>query len=99
MLLRVVCATRCVTETLAMSTASSKTLSPDLSHPRLVGGTIQACEIAREAAAIAAEGIATGSLARLNAIRQCEKELDAIDVEVDSGVTATITRVSEAETS
>jgi len=47
--------------------------------------TVEACELAREAAAIAAEGIATGSMSHLNAIRQCEKELDAIDVEVDSG--------------
>ena len=37
-------------------------------------------------------------MSRLNAIRQCEKELDAIDVEVDSGVTSTITHVPEAET-
>ncbi len=60
--------------------------------------TVEACELAREAAAIAAEGIATGSMSRLNAIRQCEKDLDAIDVEVDSGVTSTITRVPEGET-
>src|SRR5271157_4814299 len=64
----------------------------------LVKKTVEACELAREAAAIAAEGIATGSMSRLNAIRQCEKELDAIDLEVDSGVTSTITRVPESET-
>ena len=81
-----------------MSTVGAKTLSPEISHHELVRRTVKACEIAREAAAIAAEGIATGSLSRLNAIRQCEKELDAIDVEVDSGVTSTITRVPEAET-
>jgi phosphate transport system protein len=81
-----------------MSTVSAKVLSPELTHPVLVRRTVQACEIASEAAAIAAEGIATGSLSRLNAIRQCEKELDAIDLEVDSGVTATITRVPEGET-
>src|ERR1700692_4893579 len=81
-----------------MSTVSAKTLSPELSHHELVRRTVKACEIAREAAAIAAEGIATGSLSPLNDMRQCEKELDAIDLEVDSGVTATITRVPEAET-
>jgi phosphate transport system protein len=37
-------------------------------------------------------------MSRLDAIRQCEKELDAIDLEVDSGVTSTITRAPEAET-
>ncbi len=81
-----------------MSTASVKTPSPEPSHSSLVQRTVEGCELAREAAAIAAEGIATGSMSRLNAIRQCEKELDAIDLEVDSGVTSTITRVPEAET-
>src|SRR6202166_1079808 len=81
-----------------MSTVSAKVLSPELTHPVLVRRTVDACEIAREAAAIAAEGIATGSLARLNAIRKCEKRLDAIEAEVGSGGTSPITRVPEAET-
>src|ERR1017187_10365473 len=80
-----------------MSTASARPPS-EPSHNVLVQRTVEACELAREAAAIAAEGIATGSMSRLNAIRECEKELDAIDLEVDSGVTSTITRVPEAET-
>jgi len=37
-------------------------------------------------------------MSRLNDIRRCEKDLDAIDLEVDSGVTSTITRVPETET-
>jgi len=69
---------------LFMSAASVKTPPPEPSHSFLVRRTVEACELAREAAAIAAEGIATGSMSHLNAIRQCEKELDAIDVEVDS---------------
>ena len=81
-----------------MSIASVKTPLPESSHSVLVQRTVEACELARRAAAIAAEGIATGSMSHLNAIRECEKELDAIDLEVDSGVTATITRVPEAET-
>src|SRR5208282_5548056 len=81
-----------------MSTASVKTPLPEPAHSFLVRRTVEACELTREAAAIAAEGIATGSMSRLNDIRQCEKELDAIDVEVDSGVTSTITRVPETET-
>jgi phosphate transport system protein len=81
-----------------MSTASAKTPPVEPLHVVLVRRTVEACELARQAAAIAAEGIATGSMARLNAIRQCEKDLDAIDVEVDSGVTSTITRVPEGET-
>jgi len=79
-----------------MSTASVKT--PEPSYPDLVKRTVEACELARQAAAIAAEGIATGSMSRLNDIRQCEKDLDAIDMEVDSGVTSTIKHASESET-
>jgi phosphate transport system protein len=80
-----------------MSTAV-KLPSPEPSYSGLVKRTVEACELAREAAAIAAEGIATGSMSRLNAIRQYEKELDALDLEIDSGVTSAITRVPEAET-
>ena len=80
-----------------MSTAV-KLPSPEPSYSGLVKRTVEACELAREAAAIAAEGIATGSMSRLNAIRQCEKQLDALDLEIDSGVTSAITRVPEAET-
>src|ERR1700720_648951 len=82
----------------SMSTTSLKTPPPEPSNEMLVRRTVEACEMAREAAAIAAEGIATGSMSRLNAIRECEKELDAIDLEVDSGVTSTITQVPESET-
>jgi phosphate transport system protein len=81
-----------------MSTASMKIPTPDPSCAHLVQRTVEACELAREAAAIAAEGIATGSMARLNNIRHCEKELDALDREIDSGVTAAITQVPETET-
>jgi len=80
-----------------MSTAV-KLPTPEPSYTALVKRTVEACELARQAAAIAAEGIATGSISHLNAIRQFEKDLDAIDLEVDSGVTSTITRVPEAET-
>src|ERR1700739_2146962 len=80
-----------------MSTAV-KLPAPDPSYAVLVKRTVDACELAREAAAVAAEGIATGSMSHLNAIRKFEKDLDAIDLEVDSGVTSTITRVPEAET-
>jgi phosphate transport system protein len=79
-----------------MSTAS-KISSPEPVYARLVKRTVEACEIAREGAAIAAEGIATGSMSRLNHIRECEKQLDAIDAEIDSGVTSTIAQVTEEE--
>jgi len=81
-----------------MSAASFKTPAPEPAHYHLVRRTVSACELARQAAAIAAEGIATGANSHLNAIRELERELDAIDMEVDSGVTAAITQVAEGET-
>ncbi len=53
--------------------------------------------IAKEAASIAAEGIATGSSVLLENLRQKEQELDRLDMEIDVGVTEIITRVSESE--
>ncbi|MFY9561187.1 MAG: PhoU domain-containing protein [Terriglobales bacterium] len=79
-----------------MSTAL-KAPAPEPGYTRFIRQTVEACEIARQAAAIAAEGIATGSMSRLNNIRQCEKELDAIDAEIDSGVTSAIVQVTEEE--
>jgi phosphate transport system protein len=59
--------------------------------------TIEACRVAKEAAAAAAEGIATGSSAVLNTLRQREKELDRLDMDIDAGVTEAITQVSGPE--
>src|SRR5262245_58133545 len=80
-----------------MSSASAKLPAPQPSYAALVKRTVEACERAREAASVAAEGIATGSMSHLNAIRQCEKDLDAMDLEIDSGVTTAITQVPESE--
>ena len=70
---------------------------PDRTHAHLVTRTIEACRVAKEAAATAAEGIATGSSPLLNSLREKEKELDTLDREIDDGVTLAITQVSEPE--
>jgi phosphate transport system protein len=80
-----------------MSTASIKTPAAEPSHQHLLRRTAEACAVAKEAAAAAAEGIATGSTALLNSIRQRERELDTFDMEIDSGVTTIITEVGPAE--
>ncbi len=80
-----------------MSTATIKSSAPEPSYAHLVRRTIEACQVAKEAAAAAAEGIATGSAVLLNTIRVREKELDTFDMEIDAGVTAAITQVTEAE--
>ncbi len=78
-----------------MSTAVLKT--PEPSHLNLVRRTIEACNLAKDAAGAAAEGIATGSNPLLNSLRDRERELDKLDMEIDAGVTETITRVGEPE--
>lgn len=80
-----------------MSTATIKTPEPGSSYSHLVKRTIEACRLAQEAAGAAAEGIATGSAALLHSLRQREKELDQLDMEIDAGVTLAITQVTEPE--
>jgi phosphate transport system protein len=81
-----------------MSTATAKSPPPEPAYGHLVRLTVQACQVAKEAAGAAAEGIATGgSPALLNSIRQREKELDKLDMEIDSGVTDAITQVTAPE--
>jgi len=80
-----------------MSSVPTKSPEAGLSRSPLVKRTIEACRLAKEAAGAAAEGIATGSVALLTSLRQREKELDTLDMEIDAGVTATITQVSEPE--
>jgi phosphate transport system protein len=69
----------------------------DLAHSHLVQRTIAACQLAKDAASTAAEGIATGSIPLLLSLRQREKELDSLDMEIDAGVTDAITQVSAEE--
>jgi phosphate transport system protein len=80
-----------------MSSATLKSPQPEPVHAHLVRRTIQACQVAQHAAATAAEGVATGSSSLLNTIREREKELDKLDMEIDAGVTVAITKVSEPE--
>jgi phosphate transport system protein len=82
-----------------MSTAGLKSPDPAPERPysRLVQLTVQACQVAKDAASAAAEGIATGSNTLLCSLRQREKELDMLDREIDSGVTEAITQVSAPE--
>ena len=80
-----------------MSTARAASLPPEPVHHHIVRRTIEACRLAQEAAGAAAEGIATGSAPLLNSLRQRERELDTLDMEIDSAVTTAITEVEPAE--
>lgn len=70
---------------------------PDYAYSHLVTRTIEACQVAQEAAATAAEGIATGSTSLLDTLRDKEKQLDTLDREIDDGVTLAITQVTEPQ--
>src|SRR3989441_7959395 len=83
--------------TTLMSTATIKSPTPEPAHHHIVRRTAEACTLAKDAAAAAAEGIATGSTSLLNSLRQRERELDTLDMEIDGGVTRAITEVAPAE--
>jgi len=80
-----------------MSTARAESPTPEPAHYHIVRRTVEACRLAKEAAGAAAEGIATGSNTLLNSLRQRERELDTLDMEIDSAVTAAITEVEPAQ--
>src|SRR5579863_1624660 len=79
-----------------MSTAGQSP-NPEPAHHYIVRRTVEACHMAKDAAGAAAEGIATGSAALLESLRQRERELDTLDLEIDNGVTTAITEVGPAE--
>jgi phosphate uptake regulator len=78
-----------------MSATNMEPLSPEQMATHLRERTLDACQLARKASGIVAEGIATGVASLLDGVRQHEKELDALDREIDQGVTRIITKVSE----
>ena len=80
-----------------MSTARVESLPPEPAHHQIVRRTVEACRLAKEAAGAAAEGIATGSNSLLNSLRQRERDLDTLDMEIDTAVTNAITEVEPAE--
>src|SRR6201993_2353886 len=79
-----------------MSTATTSP-NPDPPHLYIARRTVEPCHMAKEAAGAAAEGIATGSSTLLGSLRQRERELDTLDLEIDNGVTSAITEVEPAE--
>jgi phosphate transport system protein len=57
----------------------------------------QACLVARDAAANTSEFIGNSSKMAFLAVKDCEKELDRIERQVDEKITSAITEVTEAE--
>lgn len=63
----------------------------------MIETTLRACLIAKDAAFNARDYIETGSRLAFLAVRQCEKELDQIERQIDEATPAAVTQVSEAE--
>ena len=76
-----------------MSSAPTSPPDPSAVCAELHQQTLEACRIARAAAGIVAEGIATGVASVLEGVREREKELDTLDRVIDQGVTSVITQV------
>ena len=76
-----------------MSSAQIPPLDSTAACAEIQQQTLEACRVARSAAGIVAEGIATGVASVLDGVRQREKELDILDREIDERVTAVITQV------
>jgi len=75
-----------------MSTAQNPPILPDDACRQIREQTLEACRVARTAAGIVAEGIATGVAKVLDGVREREKELDNLDREIDERVTSVITQ-------
>lgn len=63
----------------------------------IVQQTLRACDLARSGARAAAEGLGKGSPHLLDSVRETERQLDALDRDIDEGVTNAITQVAGSE--
>lgn len=74
--------------------AVNRLVSGSLSS-RLIDLTSKACSVTKEAVAVAVDAIATGSPMVLDQLREQERELDRLDVEINDGVAEAITHADE----
>ncbi len=75
------------------STVPSEQPKPSVAHMREL--TLRGCEVARLAAVSAAEAIAGGSAEAVQKVRGYEEELDALDRQINEGVTVGLAEVPE----
>ncbi len=70
---------------------------PAIEHSYLVQLTLRACEVARTAVSYAADGIASNSSSLFLSVDDCEKELDALDRELDERLTHALGSGSDSQ--
>jgi len=85
-----------VTQAMAAE-SSSITASSSSEQAQIVGLTLRALQLAKSAVAHAIDGLAQKSPALLQAVNECEQELDRLDREVDERVTRAVIRASAEE--
>jgi phosphate transport system protein len=66
-------------------------------HNYLVGLTLRACQLAKSAAAHAADALGSGEPALCSRVDECEQELDRLDRELDQRLSAALAGASEAQ--
>src|SRR5256885_16825362 len=64
---------------------------------RIIGITQRACTVAQTAVENAISALCDPSPASFRAVSECEKQLDALDQELDEKIAAAITQASEPE--
>jgi phosphate transport system protein len=79
-----------------MSSALIRNPQPDATE-QLRQLTMRGCEVAQLAAAAVAQAVSSGNVSALDPVRQHEEELDTLDRQINEGVTASISRVPEAD--
>jgi phosphate transport system protein len=71
-----------------MATAASNPVGDGQDESaQLINLTLRACEVARQAVAHAADGLASNSAALFSEVDECERELDRLDRELDERIT------------
>jgi phosphate transport system protein len=80
-----------------MAVPAERQDDPGAEHSYLVGLTLRACQLAKSAAAQAADALGSGAPALFAGVEDCEKQLDALDRELDQRVCAALADASETQ--
>lgn len=72
-------------------------VSPSRSYPEIAALTLRACHTATDASANVAEFIEKKSNMAFLAVKDCERELDQIETEIDDSLPKAISQVSESK--
>src|SRR6266700_3960221 len=77
-----------------MNSKAVLAVQPTSDHPDLVDITMQACALAKESVSHAIDGLINGSASALQAVWNCEENLDGLDRELDERLATAITQVT-----